>query len=61
MVCLGLGIVLTLVFRLYLTWVNRTRDRTAAVETNVVVDSAGNMVNLMDKTDKEIEQFRYVY
>lgn len=61
MICLGLGIVLTLVFRFYLSWINRTRDRTAAVEADVVVDSAGIMVNLMDKTDKELEQFRYVY
>lgn len=65
MICLALGFVLALVVRLYLTWINRVRDRsiavTAADGAYQGTDQAGVMVNLMDKTDKEIPQFRYVY
>ncbi len=49
--------------RFYLVWVNRSRDRhegstETADEDNVQTQT---LMAMMDKTDKEIEGFRYVY
>lgn len=59
-VCFSLGIATCIALRLHLWRENRRRDRACgAAETGGFED--GVMVNLMDKTDKEIAQFRYVY
>lgn len=49
--------------RLYLGWENRRRDQLdASRDVNEALEhQIRAMVNLMDKTDKEIHQFRYVY
>lgn len=63
MVCQAVCFVLCLCLRFYLAWVNRCRDR-----HHEASEVAGNgdsqmeaLMAMMDKTDKEIEGFRYVY
>lgn len=60
MVCFGVGVASCLALRLFLIRENRIKD-----QVNGVLGASGFdddlMVNLMDKTDKEIPQFRYVY
>lgn len=59
MVCFGVGFASCFALRLYLIWENRRRDQVGgAVESEA---DTGVMLNMMDKTDKEILQFRYVY
>lgn len=62
-ICLVVAFILCFVTRFYLMWENRSRDRAAAnLETQDVEGTEDQiMLNLMDKTDKEISQFRYVY
>lgn len=53
-----------MLLRLYCIWENRKRDTAAAAvgdlaETGAPVPSPP--LNLMDKTDRELPQFRYVY
>ncbi|KAJ5151646.1 major facilitator superfamily transporter [Penicillium capsulatum] len=60
MICFGVGLVSSFLFRLYLIWENRRRDRL----TDPTAPSErfpGTCINLLDKTDKEIPEFRYVY
>lgn len=59
MVCFGVGIVLCIVLRVHLIYGNRRRDRNDAGSTEI--DIAGDINAALDKTDKEIPQFRYVY
>lgn len=63
MICPSIGIVLALAFRVYLIWINRCRDKAAGgsgpVDTTDL--QTGIALNLMDKTDLEMPQFRYVY
>lgn len=63
MVCFGMGVVMAFAVRLYLGWENRRRDQLdASRDVNEALEhQIRAMVNLMDKTDKEIHQFRYVY
>lgn len=63
MICPSIGIVLALTFRAYLVWINRRRDRAAGGSGPVDTTDAqtGIALNLMDKTDMEMPQFRYVY
>lgn len=47
------------VLRYYLVWENKRRDSIGEeLDTGVENDVS---LNLLDKTDKEIPQFRYVY
>lgn len=62
-VCQTACFFLCLGMRFYLAWVNRNRDRH---DEGADVADAGDaqtqvMMAMMDKTDKEIEGFRYVY
>lgn len=60
LVCYGVGIVTCLVLRFYLIWENRRRDKESSpLETNG--SPIGIMLSEMDKTDKEIPQFRYIF
>lgn len=63
MVCLALGFALAFVLRFYLIWENRRRDKEVDSDDAGAVPDAERdyMVNLLDKTDQEIRQFRYVY
>lgn len=48
--------------RAYLIWENHRRDKTTSTaEVAEFNETQDTMINLMDKTDKEIPQFRYVY
>ncbi|CAM1508829.1 Fc.00g025680.m01.CDS01 [Cosmosporella sp. VM-42] len=60
MICYGIGVVACFVLRIYLVWENRRRDRIGNVLDANPPDGHLSL-NLMDKTDKEIPQFRYVY
>ncbi|GKT50982.1 putative transporter [Colletotrichum spaethianum] len=59
LICYGVGVLICFVLRYYLIWQNKRRDSVG----DVLDTSVGGHVplNLMDKTDKEIPQFRYVY
>lgn len=59
MVCFGAGIVLCFVLRFHIIMENRKRDRNAAAE--VEDEIAADISAALDRTDKEIPQFRYVY
>lgn len=65
LVCFCVGIVLCFFLRFYLIWENNRRDKLTAA-----VNSAGDMDNqdisdplrnLLDKTDREMVEFRYLY
>jgi hypothetical protein len=58
-ICFAFGIVVCIVYRLYLIYTNKQRDQ--ARNGAEAVDAAELMLNLMDKTDRQIPQFRYVY
>ncbi|KAJ3549022.1 hypothetical protein NM208_g722 [Fusarium decemcellulare] len=59
MICFGVAFVTCFCLRLYLIWENRRRDRA----TSEPEDDAQDVLDaeLLDKTDKELAQFRYVY
>lgn len=59
MVCFGVGIVLCFVLRIHLIMENRKRDRAGAGEAEDEI--AADISAALDRTDKEIPQFRYVY
>ncbi|GJN69376.1 hypothetical protein PLIIFM63780_000433 [Purpureocillium lilacinum] len=61
-VCFGVGLISCVLLRVYLARENRRRD-TLSIGGDAEAETvdAGLMANLMDKTDKEIPQFRYVY
>jgi hypothetical protein len=58
-VCFAFAIILCLAFRLYLVRENQRRNQAGTVAEPM--DTTERMVNLTDKTDKQIPQFRYVY
>jgi hypothetical protein len=58
LICYAVGILTCIGLRYYLIWENRRRDRVNAVLNE---PQNGEMLNLLDKTDKEIGQFRYIY
>lgn len=62
-ICEAFALVMSLVLRVYLARENKKRERVLeAVETSSVDEAERDyMINLADKTDKEIPQFRYVY
>lgn len=63
MICPAFAIVLSLSFRLYLVLVNKRRDRRAGSPDAIgyTEPETGIQLNLTDKTDMEMPQFRYVY
>ncbi|RDW86041.1 uncharacterized protein DSM5745_02683 [Aspergillus mulundensis] len=64
LICFGISLVISLALRFYLIWENRRRDRLGlgdaegenGDEDEAVLDAA-----VLDKTDKELLRFRYVY
>ncbi|KAK3900814.1 allantoate permease [Staphylotrichum tortipilum] len=58
-ICFAFSLVVCFMYRLYLIRENKRRDSAGTVAE--VTETAGPMLNLMDKTDKEIPEFRYVY
>ncbi len=58
-VCHGFSLVVCFLYRFYLVRENKRRDAAGTVAE--VAEKAEPMLNLMDKTDKEIPEFRYVY
>lgn len=72
LICFVLGIVFSIALRVYYIWENKRRDGKAAVgsdglggnadiaEAEIRQESA-IMLNLLDRTDRDLPQFRYVY
>ncbi len=58
-ICFAFGILVCFAYRFYLVRENKRRDQAGTVPE--VTGTAELMLNLMDKTDKQIPQFRYVY
>ncbi|KAL4816222.1 major facilitator superfamily domain-containing protein [Aspergillus spinulosporus] len=58
LICFGVSLALALGLRYYLIWENRRRDRLGHIDTDSLeeLDAA-----VLDKTDKQLLQFRYVY
>jgi hypothetical protein len=63
LICLALAFITCWVMRFYLIWENSRRDRAVTAEEIAAFDEErhGVMVNMTDKTDREIPNFRYVY
>lgn len=59
-ICFGAALVLTILLRMYLIWENKRRDNKTGAVVDLDEDQIGAM-NLSDATDKEMENFRYVY
>ncbi|GKT86067.1 major facilitator superfamily transporter [Colletotrichum tofieldiae] len=59
LICYGVGVLTCFILRYYLIWENKRRDNLGDVLNAGIGDHVP--LNLMDKTDKEIPQFRYVY
>ncbi len=62
-VCFAVGAALILVLRFYLIRENQRRDRLGetAVQHLNGLEVSETALNLLDKTDRELTQFRYVY
>ncbi|CAI6098830.1 unnamed protein product [Clonostachys chloroleuca] len=58
MVCFAIATAACLALRFYLVFENRRQDR-AGFDDSILPSDALD-INMMDKTDKEIKQFRYV-
>lgn len=56
MICFAVGVVLCIALRVSLTLENKRRDKAGEV-----LNVADATLNLMDMTDREIPQFRYMY
>ncbi|KAF5596699.1 DAL5-Allantoate ureidosuccinate permease [Fusarium pseudocircinatum] len=56
MICLAISAVLCIVLRFYLIWENKKRD-----DAGDAIEVPLEGINLSDKTDREIPQFRYIY
>ncbi|KAK9444428.1 Major facilitator superfamily transporter [Metarhizium brunneum] len=57
LICFGIGLVSCIAFRFHLMWENLRRDRACDMSGRIEMENA----DLMDRTDKDISQFRYVY
>lgn len=62
-ICLAFSAALSLILRYYLIWENKRRDAAMGDSDVMSQEDAERefMLNLADKTDKQIPQFRYVY
>lgn len=56
MICYAIGLVASIVLRFYLVWENKRRD-TAAETVPLGTPEETNV----DKTDKQLRTFRYIY
>ncbi|KAJ5578610.1 uncharacterized protein N7459_007574 [Penicillium hispanicum] len=64
LVCFACSAVIALLLRFYCIWENSKRDAAAVAVGDLAEDGApvpSAALNLMDKTDREIPQFRYAY
>ncbi|KAL4808288.1 major facilitator superfamily domain-containing protein [Aspergillus unguis] len=61
LICFGVSLVIALALRFYLTWENRRRDRLGHGYTDTDLPSEDLDAAVLDKTDKELLHFRYVY
>ncbi|KAJ5990749.1 hypothetical protein N7499_011295 [Penicillium canescens] len=64
LVCFACSAILSISLRFYCIWENRKRDAAATAAREHPEDSASMpsaYLNLTDKTDRELPQFRYVY
>ncbi|KAL5000891.1 major facilitator superfamily domain-containing protein [Aspergillus recurvatus] len=59
LICFGVSLALALGLRYYLVWENRRRDRLGHVNNHDSLEDLDAAV--LDKTDKQLLQFRYVY
>lgn len=59
-ICFGAALILSIVLRFTYIWENRRRDAKTGGMVEVTGDQIETM-NLADSTDKEMENFRYVY
>ncbi|KAL4985754.1 major facilitator superfamily domain-containing protein [Aspergillus falconensis] len=59
LICFGVSLALALGLRYYLIWENRRRDRLGHMDINDSLEDLDAAV--LDKTDKQLLQFRYVY
>ncbi|KAL4973529.1 major facilitator superfamily domain-containing protein [Aspergillus desertorum] len=59
LICFGVSLALALGLRYYLIWENRRRDRLGYVDSEDSLEDLNAAV--LDKTDKQLLQFRYVY
>ncbi|KAH7122975.1 hypothetical protein EDB81DRAFT_813355 [Dactylonectria macrodidyma] len=61
MICYGVGIAFSFILRFYLARENRRRDCDSPVQaTQDSTELGGNVAAMLDKTDIEITQLRYV-
>ncbi|KAH7137454.1 major facilitator superfamily domain-containing protein [Dactylonectria estremocensis] len=60
MICYGIALMTCFGLRVYLIWENRRRDRMSSGDNGSEIQESLDSA-FMDKTDKEIMQFRYVY
>lgn len=64
LVCFACSIITTIVLRYYLIWENAKRDAAIQLPGAIEVDGVevpASSLNLLDRTDRELHQFRYVY
>lgn len=66
LVCFSAGTVFCLLLRLFLIQENKKKTRACEVAGTTVLVVGGHEVseavlNLIDQTDRELDQFRYVY
>jgi len=59
-ICFGVALILSILLRVFLIWENKRRDNRTGTVMDLDEDQIGVM-NLSDATDKEMENFRYVY
>ncbi|KAL3472533.1 major facilitator superfamily domain-containing protein [Aspergillus californicus] len=59
LICFGVCLLISVALRYYLIWENRRRDRLGYVDSGDSFEDLDAAV--LDKTDKELVQFRYVY
>jgi hypothetical protein len=59
LICFGITFCIPIALRFYLIWENRRRDR---LDQGNIGDSIEDLnAAILDKTDKELLHFRYVY
>lgn len=60
LICYGVGVLACVVLRIYLIHENKRRDQ--AVEPGLRNEATTiQLAQVLDKTDKEIPEFRYIY
>jgi hypothetical protein len=60
MICYSVAFSSCFALRFYLVWENKRRDRLASI-AGEGFEEEKMVVNMADKTDKEMGKFRYVY